>query len=258
MLTSTFIHVQGVGYTTERRIWEMGAQTWEQFLEMHPSLPLTDAKKALIIPRVEESIASLSARDHAFFAQTIPSKEHWRAVSEFGGELAYLDIETTGCYRHDEITVIGLYDGIEMRTFIRGKNLDEFPDAVSNYKMLATFFGSGFDIPFIRRMFPNLKLDQLHVDLCHLLRRLGLTGGLKSIEGKLGIVRRPECEGLDGWDAVRLWREYRRGSDEALKLLLLYNEEDVINMKGLLEYGYDRLLRETRGRGESLITPFMV
>ena len=251
MLTSTFIHVQGVGYTTERRIWEMGAQTWAQFLDMHPALPLSDAKKALILPMVEDSVTSLTKRDHAFFAKTIPSKEHWRAVSEFGGELAYLDIETTGCYWHDEITVIGLYDGFEMHRFIRGQNLDEFPDAVSNYKMLATFFGSGFDLPFIRRTFPDLKLDQLHVDLCHLLRRLGLTGGLKCIEGKLGIVRRPETEGLDGWDAVRLWREYRRGSQEALDLLLLYNEEDVINMKGLLEYGCEQLIQMTRGRGDT-------
>lgn len=243
MLTSTFIHVQGVGYTTERRIWEMGAQTWEQFLDMHPMLPLADAKKALILPRVEESISSLAERDYAFFARTLPSKEHWRAVSEFGGELAYLDIETTGCGWNDQITVIGLYDGFDMQTFIRGKNMDEFPAAVSNFKMLATFFGSGFDLPFIRRTFPDLKLDQLHVDLCFLLRRLGLTGGLKRIEGKLGVMRCPETEGLDGWDAVRLWREYRRGSDEALELLLLYNKEDVINMKALLEYGCDGLAK---------------
>ena len=39
-------------------------------------------------------------------------------------------------------------------------------------------------------------------------------------------------------DAVRLWRAYRRGnahSEDALRLLHAYNEEDVVNMKRLLE-----------------------
>ncbi len=57
------------------------------------------------------------------------------------------------------------------------------------------------------------------------------------MESKLGISRRPETEGLDGFDAVRLWHEYRRGSDEALELLLLYNQEDVMNMGTLLAHG---------------------
>lgn len=243
MLTSTYIHVQGVGYTTERRIWEMGALTWERFLELHPALPLAEGKKALIIPSVEECVARLAERDHAYFARTIPAKEQWRALPEFGEELAYLDIETTGCGWHDQITVIGLYDGLEMKTFVKGINLEEFPAEVSRHRMLATFFGSGFDIPFIKRHFPDLTLDQLHVDLCFLFRRVGLTGGLKHIEDELGIVRRPETEGLSGFDAVRLWREYRRGSREALDLLLLYNKEDVMNMERLLSCGCAELAR---------------
>ena len=243
MLTSTFVHVQGIGYATERQIWEMGVLTWAQFLDAHQALPLPGQKKALILPRVEESIVKLAERDHAFFAKALPAKDQWRAISEFGGELAYLDIETTGCGWNDQITVIGLYDGCDMRAFIRGINLDEFTSAISNFKMLVTFFGSGFDLPFIRRTFPELRLDQLHVDLCYLLRRLGLTGGLKHVERHLGISRRPEVKGLDGLDATRLWREYRRGSREALDLLLTYNKEDVVNMEALLAYGCAEMAR---------------
>ncbi|HUV03694.1 MAG TPA: ribonuclease H-like domain-containing protein [Armatimonadota bacterium] len=243
MLTSTFVHVQGVGYATERRIWEMGVLSWEHFLDTHRELPLSERKKALIVPRMEESIIRLAQRDHAFFARTLPAKDQWRAISEFGNEVAYLDIETTGCGWDNEITVVGLYDGYNMHTFIRGINLDEFPSAISNFRILVTFFGSGFDLPFIRRTFPQLKLDQLHVDLCFLLRRLGLTGGLKYVERQLGIGRRPEVEGLDGFDAVRLWKEYRRGSREALDLLLTYNKEDVMNMEALLAHGCAEMAR---------------
>ena len=237
MLTSTFVHVQGVGYTTERRIWEMGAQTWSHFLEKHPELPLAQGKKSLILPVIEESASRLDERDFAYFARVLPPKEHWRAVPDFGDAIGYLDIETTGCGYEDAITVIGLYDGYDMRAFVRGRNLDDFPEAVSRLRMLVTFFGSGFDLPFIRRAFPDLEMNQLHVDLCHLLRRLGHTGGLKRIEGQLGIRRRPETEGLDGFDAVRLWHEHLRGSEEALDLLLTYNKEDVMNMEALLSYG---------------------
>lgn len=243
MLTSTFIHVSGIGYTTERKIWEMGALTWSQYLELHPTLSLSNAKKSLILPRVEESIERLDARDYAYFSKVLPSKEHWRAVGEFGSKPGYLDIETTGCGWDDHITLIGLYDGDEMHTFVRGINLDDFPAAVAEYKMLVTFFGSGFDLPVIKRAFPGLQLDQLHVDLCFLLKRLGFSGGLKHIEEELGIRRRPETEGLSGFDAVRLWHEYRRGSQDAFDLLLAYNEEDVMNMKTLLSYACREMKR---------------
>lgn len=243
MLTSTFIHAPGIGYSTERRIWDAGALTWDHFLTEYSELRISPGKKALLQPFVEESVVRLEEKDYAYFADVLPKKDHWRALSEFGETVGYLDIETTGCDWGDCITVIGIYDGFEMKQFIQGINMDEFPAEIARYQTLVTFFGSGFDIPFIRRTYPDLKIDQLHVDLCHLLRRIGLTGGLKKIETHLGVRRIPETEGLDGFDAVRLWSEYRRGSQEALELLLLYNREDVINMEMLLRHGCSELLK---------------
>jgi uncharacterized protein len=81
------------------------------------------------------------------------------------------------------------------------------------------------------------------VDLCHALKRLGYRGGLKKIESEVGLLRSPETRGLSGWDAVRLWREYRYGSAEALELLLRYNREDVVNLQALMELAYDGLRR---------------
>lgn len=245
MLTSTFIHIPGVGYATERKIWGMGAYSWDRYVDLHPGLNLPEGRKSIILPIIEESIVKFAEKDHRYFADVLPSKDHWRAVESFGakGEIAYLDIETTGCGYGDEITVIGLYDGYEMKSFIQGQNLDDFPSAISKAKMIVTFFGSGFDLPFIRRVFPKLEIDQLHVDLCFMLRRIGLTGGLKHIEETVGIKRCPETEGLDGMDAVRMWAEYRRGSTEALDLLLLYNKEDVVNMENLLAHGCTEMMK---------------
>jgi uncharacterized protein YprB with RNaseH-like and TPR domain len=57
--------------------------------------------------------------------------------------------------------------------------------------MLVTFNGLNFDVPMLYRNFPKLMLDQLHLDLCPTLRRVGLRGGLKRIEQQLGLLRDP-------------------------------------------------------------------
>ncbi len=245
MLESSFIHIQGIGYTTERLIWDLGCHTWEQFTANADTLRLSVGKKALALPVVEESARRLSEGDHEYFAGRLPTKEHWRALSRFGDSIGFLDIETTGCGAHDKITVIGLSDGFDTRVFVRGRDLHEFPEAVSRFKMLVTFFGTGFDLPMIRREFPGIRLKQLHVDLCFLLKRIGLSGGLKKIEQTMGISRRPETHGLDGMDAVRLWYAYRNGSEEALDLLISYNKEDVENMLPLLIHGVTDLHSRT-------------
>jgi uncharacterized protein len=65
---------------------------------------------------------------------------------------------------------------------------------------------------------------------------MGLQGGLKSIECQLGINRDADLEGVDGFEAVRLWNQYRRGNQAALEKLLRYNEQDIVNLKTLLHY----------------------
>jgi hypothetical protein len=59
-----------------------------------------------------------------------------------------------------------------------------------------------------------------------------LYGGLKAVERRLGIRRK--LPGIDGMEAVRLWRRYRAAQDrKALRTLLEYNQEDVLNLKTL-------------------------
>jgi uncharacterized protein YprB with RNaseH-like and TPR domain len=256
MLTRTFIHLPGVGYATEARWWRQGITDWAAFLErldgLQPSAPTISfpalCRAPTAITSIRESETRLAARDHPYFARTLARRDHWRAVPEFADRIAFLDIETTGGVEGEDITVIGLADSRSMRVFVKGRDLEAFPEAVAPYALLVTFFGTGFDVPMLKRRFPHLPFDQLHVDLCYGLKRLGYHGGLKKIEAQLGLERAPETRGLTGWDAVRLWREYRRGSREALELLLRYNEEDVLNMRQLLALAYNGLWEQATAR----------
>ena len=241
MLEKTFVHVSGIGYQTEMRLWRQGARDWHAFLADPTAFHVSRARLPLLLDTVNRSPKALAAGDFRFFQQRLAPRDHWRAFPSFPGRIAYLDIETDGGTDFDNVTVIRLYDGERMQQFVRGENLLDFEEALDEVALLVTFFGGGFDIPVLRRAFPRLRFDQLHLDLCPTLRRLGLSGGLKSIEQQLGLSRSSETTGLSGWDAVRLWREWRRGSEEARELLLRYNAEDVVNMAPLARLAYREL-----------------
>jgi uncharacterized protein YprB with RNaseH-like and TPR domain len=245
LLEATYLHVPGIGRTTERRLWEAGARTWGDYLAVPDSRwPLSEARRSLMTPCIAESVVRLEAEDFLWFAERLPSGEHWRAVPAFGHRLAFVDIETNGGMRPEDLTVVGVYDGRTLKQFVQGMNLHELPAALSETALLVTFFGTGFDLPFLRRVYPDLALPQLHVDLGYLLKRVGYRGGLKRIEAQVGIQRSPATSGLSGWDAVRLWNEYRRGRQQSLEILLAYNAEDVRNMADLLALGYRRMARQ--------------
>lgn len=245
MLDKTFVHIQGIGYQTEKRLWSQGAKNWEAFLADPVAFKISRLPLASVIEVVERSPAALARGDYRFFEQRLPSRDHWRTLDAFPGRVQYLDIETDGGSDFDSVTVIGLYDGTTLRQFVRGENLLQFEEALDETALLVTFYGGGFDLPVLRRAFPRMRFDQLHLDLCPALRRLGLRGGLKAIEKALGMERSQETTGLSGWDAVRLWREWRYGSREARDLLLSYNAEDVVNMAPLARLAYNQLSERT-------------
>lgn len=245
MLTRSFIHLQGIGSKTEARLWQRGATDWDAFLRVRHELVMPRGKLDFWAGCIEESRARLAAGDTGFFARALAPRDHWRAFPEFAAGVRYLDIETTGAVGGDQVTVVGVYDGQEMRQYVQGINLHCFPEAMEGCGLLVTFFGSGFDLPVLRQAFPEVRFDQLHIDLCHALRRLGYAGGLKQVEASLGIRRSAQTAGLSGWDAVRLWSEYRQGSGRSLARLLQYNEEDVVNLAKLVEIAYAGLRERT-------------
>lgn len=243
MLRNSYIHMDGIGKTVEKNIWNAGVNSWDEAIENMPSLPLTAAKKTAVKNGIEESESRLKEGDHFYFSKTLPSAEHWRAYPEFFDDAAFVDIETTGLAPgNDTITVVGIYNRKEAQTYIQGINLNEIVDEFAKYKMLITFNGARFDLPFIKHEFPEIEFNQLHIDLMYPLKRIGYSGGLKKIEREMGIVRGDNVKDIDGWEAVRLWRRYRRGDEAALDTLLEYNREDIVNLETIIEKVYPDLI----------------
>ena len=171
----------------------------------------------------------------------IPLNEHWRVYRELKNKCCFLDIETTGLYRSDDITLIGIYDGKEPKIFVKGRNLSDFKEEIKKYPLMVTFNGRCFDIPFIREHFPELQMEQFHIDLRFVLASLGYRGGLKRIESELRLKRDNSIMDVDGFEAVRLWHKYQRGNEEALTKLTSYLSADICNLLPLMEFAYDEM-----------------
>lgn len=245
MLRQTFIHLPGVGPAVERALWRQGCDTWETYLAYPGEFRGEGFGRDSLREGLLRSEVALDAGEHQFFSHGLGLRESWRAWPEFRDRCVYLDIETDGGRSGDSVTMVGLYDG-EFQALIKGDGLHAFPDVISNYGMIVTFFGSGFDIPVLQNKFPHVPFDHLHLDLCPTFRRLGVGGGLKKIEKLFEIAREDETDGLTGWDAVKLWRRWKTFHDsDALRTLVAYNREDVVNLEILAGILYERMVAAT-------------
>jgi len=247
MLLSTFIFLQGIGESTERLLWEAGITNWETFLQCATIPHLSASRKTLYDTILKETSAQWHQHNSRYFAKTLKARDHWRLYPHFGANAAFLDIETNGLPSpHGEITLVGIYGRGQMTTLIQGDTLSErrLQDELASYDLLVTFFGSGFDLPFLKAKYPQVILDHPHLDLCFAARRLGFKGGLKAIEHELGCHRATSLEGLTGWDAVRLWEEWQNGNMTSRELLIEYNEADCKNLEPLADLICDRMVRE--------------
>lgn len=244
MLTKTFVHIPGIGIKSEQKIWSSGIHCWNDLLT-GDLCHFSPRKRDLSKRTIEESTKHLSNLNPTFFRERLPSNHYWRLFPEFRESIAYLDIETTGLDSlSNKITTIAVYDGSSIFTYVQGQNLDDFKEDIQQYKVLVTYNGRCFDVPFLQNYF-GIKLNQVHIDLRYLLRSVGYTGGLKECEKKAGIDR-GDLEGVDGYSAVLLWKDYQeRNNQKALETLLAYNVQDVVNLETLMVLSYNLKLRET-------------
>jgi uncharacterized protein YprB with RNaseH-like and TPR domain len=238
MLQNTFVHLPGVGPRRERALWEQGILDWNQLLATAEEGSLRGRIRESWLHGIRGSLDALAIGDVGFFKPLLPSGEAWRLYSEFADRALFLDIETTGLSGdYNEVTLIGALGNGKLALFINGINLDQFPAYIERFPLLVSFNGSQFDVPFLRARFPHARLDQPHIDLRFVLASLGYKGGLKVVENALQMQRDPAIQGVDGFEAVRLWHLSRRGDKRALAKLILYNLTDVANLVELAETG---------------------
>lgn len=243
MLVNTFIHIPGIGPATEQKIWESDILSWKDE-DNFSSLSLSASKIEAIKTFVQKSAQHLKNNRPNFFEALLPSNQHFRMFPEFRHSCVYLDIETTGLDTSCKITTIALYNGKDIKYFVHGKNLDEFVKEIKKYKVLITYNGRSFDIPFIESYF-NIKLPHSQIDLRYILKNLGFKGGLKKCEKAMGIDRE-DLDGVDGYFAILLWNEYKQNNNQkALETLLAYNIEDVINLETLMIKAYNLNIEKT-------------
>jgi uncharacterized protein YprB with RNaseH-like and TPR domain len=234
VLDKTFVLLDRVGDKTERRIWDQGVQTWDEFLDREIVSPFSAKRKEAADGTLREAKTAMNLRTTTFFSERLHSRDIWRLYPTFADDALFLDIETTGLSRHSAITVVGLARGGHFRALVRGQDLTraELDKEMTGARLIVTFNGASFDLPMLRSQFPVPQLDAPHLDLRYIARREGFSGGLKNIERQLGLDRDREFAMMTGEDAVHLWHMWeRRGNQRALDLLVRYNEADVVNLR---------------------------
>ncbi len=242
ILPRTFVHLPGIGATTEQALWRTGITSWAKFLKSSAPLPTSLRARSEVAQAIHQSLEAFERDDVSFFAERLPRDEWWRLYPSFHAKAVFLDIETTGLsHYYDDVTLVGLYAGKRMTTLISGHNLDQLPDLLRRYQIVITFNGTLFDIPFLKTKFPTLPLPSIHLDLRYLLKRLGYSGGLKQIERRLGLKRSKEAESVDGLMATVLWARYRRGDVSSLEQLVKYNTADVTSLRCLIRFSCQQL-----------------
>ncbi len=245
MIRHTFSVLNGIGEKFERHLWRKGILTWDDFLSRENVTGLSFHRKELYNNELKKLSGELLKGNAEFFFHFIKRNQHWRLFEEFKGDAVCLDIETNGLpIRYGGyITLVGFYDGFEWRYLMKDENLTphNLYRELNGYKYLITFAGTAFDIPFLKNSFSNLKINIPHFDLCTASRKLSIKGGLKKLEALYGIERDESVAGFDGYDAVKLWRHYQKGSLEARELLLTYNRYDTVNLFKLADILYSAM-----------------
>lgn len=250
MITHTFQILPSVGAKKEMAIWEQGVRTWDEFMAAdHVGTMRPDAKQHGDVMLTQAS-ELLDDGDCRSLADMMPKAEVWRLFRHFRDDAVYLDIETDGLSRDALVTVVTVHGRGDTVTLTEGIDLcpETLSDALDGASMLVSFNGSCFDVPVLRNSFPSVDLDIPQFDLRFASRKVGYRGGLKPLEIQLGITRAEDIEGVDGAEAVRLWKMWERNGDrDALDILREYNRADTVNLETIADIIYDRLVREHAG-----------
>lgn len=249
MIKSTFIFLDNISYKKEKNLWLENISCWNDFLDRKEIKGISTKSKCIYNLTIKKAKKELINENSSYFCNILQKKEHWRLYNYFKEECVFLDIETSHV-DNGYITCITLYDNLNTMTFVRGFNLDlnHIKSILSKYKMIITFNGNVFDIPFLKKKMYDLIPEVPCWDLRHSCCRLGLKGSLKDIEKQLNIKRdNIIVEKLYNGDPIKLWRTFLATGDRYyLELLVEYNQEDTINLKYIADKIYNKLIKKAK------------
>jgi len=229
MLQNSFIFLDGVGPVLEKRIWSQDIFDWSSFLRSEKVKGISSKRKAFYDRQLRIAMRNLD--NPPFF--DFKGSEAWRLFGSFKQEVVYLDIEAIGF----DVVLIGVSDGQSYVPLVKGHNLTKqsLLLALKDAKLVVTFNGLSFDVPFLRKFFGSLPDIQVF-DLRFCLQRLGITGGLKEIEKRFSLPRNFECVNI-----MDLWESFKLGEKDALLTLIDYNRDDVMNLVPLADFVYKEM-----------------
>ncbi len=243
MIKNSFCFLPSANIEIEKLLWKSGFFEWNDFLDstVH-SKPLDTKKTKALETELEYALSQYDAENSAYFYSKLPEKESWRLFKDFEKKAMFLDIESTGLGLNDKTTVFGYSFNGKFKTLIRGQELSKktLVELLKKAKILITFNGTQFDIPFLEKEF-NLNINIPQIDLRFVGYELGLKGGLKNIETQIGLKRSNKVQGLNGFAAIKLWQQHLRGNNKSLELLIEYNRLDVQNLETIMKQYYEKL-----------------
>ncbi|MEM2250863.1 MAG: ribonuclease H-like domain-containing protein [Candidatus Hadarchaeales archaeon] len=175
----------------------------------------------------------------------------------------YLDIETTS-RKADEgmIIAIGVLTGDEPEV-VFAETLEEekrillwLKDKLKDCELIITWYGSGFDIPFLitRGIVHGLDMSQLEeipmLDLCEWCKAKLLlsSNSLQAVAKFLGVW---EAGNFSGADVGTLFKMSSKGNFEARRQIVQHCREDLLALKrvhGKLEQIFGGFLRKNSNK----------
>lgn len=185
----------------------------------------------------------------------------------FGGmEAVVADIETTGLspkYCHMVVGGAVCSDGNGGRLatqFFAGSEseeaelLERYGKLLTEHRVIVTYNGHGFDIPFLIKRMKKYGLDteplesMYSLDMYRILRKYSHLPKIlpnmkqKSVEVYLGDSEARTDE-IDGGQSIRMYREFQQSSgprrEELLDNILLHNRDDIVRLSDMM-----RILRK--------------
>ncbi len=247
MLIKTFLHLAGFTKKREKELWDKGVRNWTLFNRLKERHIHSLGFKPQIYNKyrdfIKKSQSNLRVKNHLFFSNFLPKEETWRLYPEFSKDTCFMNVLTSGrCASQHDIGMITVSSNKKVTNFVQGQNLDEkhLKKELSKYKVVVTFDGSKFDMPFIQNKFPKIKIDHIQLELRKLYSKIHKENIYQikhQINSQLGME-------INDHKAMQMVSKWKKNDDNILlNKLKNYSRINNLSMNYLLNNIYKTLSR---------------